>query len=70
MNCRTKRIFPNKEMADQEAHLHNRDLFRKDGEVDSYYCSFHKGWHLGHPKRYSDNPVRRVHELLDELGEE
>jgi len=56
-------------MADREAHLHNRDLFREDGEMTSYPCAFHKGWHLGHPKDYKDNPVRRVHQLLDELGE-
>jgi hypothetical protein len=57
-------------MADQEAYLHNRDLFRDDGEMQAYHCPFHKGWHLGHSKESSDNPVRRVHELLDELGEE
>ena len=55
-------------MADKEACLHNRDLFRDDEEMNSYYCPKHRGWHLGHPQRYDSNPVNRVHQLLDELG--
>ena len=67
MNCKTKRRFPNKQMADKEADFHNRDLFRDDEEVESYYCAFHKSWHIGHPQQYESNPVTRMHNLLDRL---
>ena len=70
MNCATKRRFPNKQMADKEADFHNRDLFRDDEEVESYYCGFHKSWHIGHPQQYGDNPVAKVRSLLDRVGDE
>ena len=67
MNCQTKKRFPNKQMADKEADFHNRNLFRDDEEMESYSCGFHKAWHVGHPQQYNDNPVARIHNLLDRL---
>jgi hypothetical protein len=63
--CATKQIFPNSQMANKAAYFHNRDLFRDDDAVEAYPCARHKGWHIGHQKRY-DNPVARVHKILEE----
>ena len=66
--CATKKIFPNGQIANRAAYLHNRELFRDDNDVKAYPCAQHKGWHIGHPKRY-DDPVARVHQILEEISD-
>ncbi len=65
MNCANKKIYPNKQMADKAAYLHNKDLFKEDEDVSSYQCKRHRGWHIGHPSNYENNPIARIHQILD-----
>ena len=46
MNCHEKKVYTNKQSANAAADVHNRDLYRQEGEMNAYHCKFHKGWHL------------------------
>lgn len=65
MNCGTKKLYPNKQIADRYAEYNNNDIFRKDKrEMHSYYCPLHKGWHNGHDNE-DKNPITRIQNILD-----
>ena len=67
MNCHEKKVYTNKQSANATADVHNRDLYRQEGEMNAYHCKFHKGWHLGHPKSYDKNSGGRIFNILDKL---
>ena len=65
--CKGKHLYSTKKMADDYAHFYNRDIYRdKDDQLDYYYCTIHKSWHVGHIKLWKDlSPVERVNKILD-----
>jgi len=56
-------------MAQKEADFHNKDIFRKNGELAPYRCTIHRGWHNGHSQELT-NPVARIHQILDKKNNE
>ena len=67
-NCDNKNLYTSKLFADDYTHFYNKDFFGKESDkLDSYYCSRHRGWHVGHRKSWEQlSKTERINKLLDE----
>jgi len=68
MNCTVKKRYPTERMANDFAHIFNRDPFLEDEDMLSpYFCKPHDGWHVGRSTEENLLPHTKVHRLLDKI---
>ena len=69
MNCKLKRLYATKEIADRAVKAHNNDVFKRDEDrMNAYFCNTHKGWHVGHRKPLEQlSSTQRIHAILSEV---
>ena len=63
MDCSRKVRFSGR----KEAEDYIRYVLLDEKGMEAYECAQHNCWHMGHPKDYSNNPVVRVNQILDDL---
>ena len=68
MNCKNKKRYTSKKLADDYTDFYKRAFFikNKEKELSSYYCNIHHGWHVGHNKPTPAH--QKIKNILDNLN--